>query len=267
MQMHTERLMQTLENARVGLLWPDAVATLALRAFKGTDLAALMNEAVVSVARALTASNCEIFELLPGGDWLVLRAGVGWNMGEVGSVAIGVGTDSHAGYTLLSAEPVIFEDLATETRFRGPKLLRDHGIASGMSVTIPGREQPYGTLGVHTKHPRTFSRDDLHFAQAVANILAMAVEQERIERERASLLARERRARAEVDRLRALRRLINESLDLREVGQRIANSVLELLVVEEATVLSLDAATGDLQVLAVAGNVHGGELTFPHGTG
>src|SRR5262249_26290386 len=157
-----------LENAPVGLLWPDAVATLALHALKGTDLPDLLDEAVVSVARALTASNCEIFELSPGGGGLVLRAGVGWNVGEVGSVKIAVGTDSHAGSTLLSGEPVIFEDLATETRFRGPKLLREHGIASGMSVTIPGHEQPYGTLGVHTKHRRMFSRDDLHFAQAVA---------------------------------------------------------------------------------------------------
>src|SRR5262249_7441101 len=60
------------------------------------------------------------------------------------------------------------------------------------------------------------------------------------------------------------------SLDLREVGQRIANSVLELLVVEEATVLSLDAAAGDLRVLALAGNALGaahGELAFAHGTG
>jgi GAF domain-containing protein len=160
---------------------------------------------------------------------------------------------------------VIVEDLATETRFRGPELLREHGIVSCMSVSIPGRERPYGVLGVHTKQRRTFSRDDIHFAQAVANVLAIAVQREAAERERASLLAR-----AEAESLGALRRLINASLDLREVGQRIADRVLELLTVEGATVSSLDADSGDLRVLAIAGNslsAAPGEVAFRRGTG
>jgi len=268
--MPTERPMHVSEDPWIGLLQPEAVATLALRALKGADLPGLMDEAVVSVARALAAPNCEILELLPGGDAFLLRAGVGWQEGQVGRATVGAKTESHAGYTLLSAEPVIVEDLVTETRFSGPELLREHGIVSGMSVSIPGRERPYGVLGVHTKQRRTFSRDDIHFAQSVANVLAMAVEREVADRERASMLARERAARAEAESLGELRRLINESLDLREVGQRIADIVMELLSVEGATVLSLDGDSGDLRVLAIAGNslrAAPGEVAFRRGTG
>src|SRR5262245_19177501 len=123
--MPADRLMQASEDLRNGLQWQEAVAALALRALKGADLPGLMDDAVVSLARARTASHCEILELLPGGDRLVLRAGAGWTAGQVGSATVAVGTDSHAGYTLLSAEPVIVGDLTAETRFRRPELLRE----------------------------------------------------------------------------------------------------------------------------------------------
>jgi GAF domain-containing protein len=115
-----------------------------------------------------------------------------------------------------------------------------------------------------------FSRDDVHFVQAVANVLAMAVERDRAERDRAGLLAAEQRARAEAERLAEVGRLITESLDLGEVAQRIADSVLELLGVDGATVLRLDAQSGDLRVLSVAGaGIPGkpGDLAFRRGTG
>jgi len=270
--MPTEHVLPASQDLRIGLLRPEAVAALALRALKTADLSGLMDEAAVCVARALAAPNCEILELSPGGDAFLLRAGVGCEAGQVGRATVGAGANSQAGYTLLAAEPVIVEDLATETRFNGRESLREHGIVSGMTVSIPGRERPYGVLGVHTKQRCTFSRDDIHFAQAVANVLAMAVEREVAERERASLLTRERAARAEAESLGELQRLINASLNLREVGQRIADRMLELLSVEGATVLSLDADSGDLRVLAIAGNslrvpLGPGEVAFRRGTG
>src|SRR4030095_12721388 len=129
--------------------------------------------------------------------------------------------------------------LAAETRFTPAELLREHGIVSGMTVIIQGHKQPYGVLGVHATECRMFSRDDVHFVQAVANVLAMAVERDRAEGDRAGLLAAEQRARAEAERLAEVGRLITESLDLGEGAQRIADSVLEFLGVDGATVLRL----------------------------
>jgi GAF domain-containing protein len=258
------------EALRIRLLQQEAVARLGQRALKGTDLDGLMDETVASVARTLHVSNCKILELLPDSHALLLRAGVGWTPGHVGRTHVGTGTESQAGYTLLVAEPVLVDDLATDTRFSGPLLLREHGIVSGMSVIIQGRERPYGVLGVHTTKRRTFSQDDIHFAQAVANVLAMAVERDVGDRERAGLLVRERAARAEAESLAEVGRLMNESLDLPEVAQRIADSVLELLAAEGAIVLLPDADSGDLRVLAVAGTglrTEPGEIAFRHGTG
>ena len=38
-------------------------------------------------------------------------------------------------------------DLRKETRFRGATLLEDHGVVSGVSVLIRGRDRPFGVLG------------------------------------------------------------------------------------------------------------------------
>jgi PAS domain S-box-containing protein len=103
---------------------------------------------------------------------------------------VGGGPDSQAGYTLLSNAPVIVEDLRTESRFSGPRLLHDHGVVSGMSVMLGDQRRIFGILGAHTARRRTFTQDDVHFLQAVANLLATAIERLRAEQQLRSSEAR-----------------------------------------------------------------------------
>jgi PAS domain S-box-containing protein len=157
------------------------VAELGQRALAGEDLTALMDQAVAEVAQTLDAAYCKVIELLPEGKAFVLRSGVGWHDGLVGTGIVGAELDSQAGYTLVSSEPVIVEDLGTETRFHGPPLLHAHGVVSGISVIIAGQPHPFCVLGVHTTAQRTFTQDDVHFLQAVANVLAEAIERKQAE--------------------------------------------------------------------------------------
>jgi signal transduction histidine kinase/DNA-binding NarL/FixJ family response regulator len=157
------------------------VAELGRQALAETDLQALMNQAVALVADTLGVEYCEVLELLPDGEKLLLRAGVGWKVGLVGRATVGTGLNSQAGYTLLSDGPVIVEDLRAEERFSGPPLLHEHGVVSGMSAIIRGRERPFGVLGAHTEEHRSFTQDDVSFLRAVANVLAAAVERARAE--------------------------------------------------------------------------------------
>ena len=145
------------------------------------DLLVLMDEACVVVAETLGVEYCKVLELLPDGNSLLLRAGFGWKEGVVGQEKVSAATQSQAGYTLLSGKPVIVEDLSTETRFIGPSLLREHGIVSGMSVIIAGRDRPFGVLGAHTVKRRAFNKDDIHFLESVANVLSEAIERKRAE--------------------------------------------------------------------------------------
>jgi PAS domain S-box-containing protein len=165
-----EKALKVYSNQRA------VIAELGQTALAGMDLYVLMNKAVALVAQALGVEYCKVLELLPDGKALLLKAGVGWKDGLIGKATVRSGKESQAGFTLLSEEPVIVEDLRTETRFSSPHLLYDHGVVSGISVIIPGRERTYGVLGAHTTKQRAFTPDDIHFLQAVANVLAEAIE-------------------------------------------------------------------------------------------
>lgn len=169
------------EELRARVRQQAVVAELGQRALGGADLSLLMDEAVARTAETLAVEYCKVLELLPGGEALLLRSGVGWQEGLVGQATVGSGSDSQAGYTLLSDEPVIVEDLRTETRFNGPPLLFAHGVVSGMSVIIQGEGRPWGVLGAHTRKRRIFTRDDVNFLRAVANVLAAAIERKQVE--------------------------------------------------------------------------------------
>jgi PAS domain S-box-containing protein len=174
---------QLEESLHVRVLQQAAVAKVGQRALSGIELSPLMEEVTALTAQTLGVEFCKILELLPGDEALRLRAGVGWKEGLVGRAMVNAGIHSQAGYTLLSNAPVIVENLQTETRFSGPPLLHDHGIMSGMSVVIPGNDRPFGVLGAHTIKQRTFSSDDVHFVEAVANVLSEAIERKKAEEE------------------------------------------------------------------------------------
>lgn len=157
------------------------VADLGRRALAATELDVLIHDTVTAIAQTLDVPYVKVMELLPDGDALWLRAGVGWQDGLVGSATVDARDNSQAGYTLRSNEPVVVDDLRTETRFSGPQVLHEHKVISGMSVVIAGTSGPFGVMGVHTIKPRTFTKNDVHFFQAVANVLAEAIERHRAE--------------------------------------------------------------------------------------
>jgi signal transduction histidine kinase/DNA-binding response OmpR family regulator len=158
-----------------------AVAVLGQRALRNNDVAMLLDHAVTLVAETLEVDYCEFLELLPGHNGLLLCAGSGWKKGNVGITVVDVGIGSQAGYTLLHKEPVIVDDLHKEGRFPATSLLREHNVVSGMSVVVHGRDRALGVLGAHAAKRRIFTKDDVHFLQAVANLIAAAIERKLLE--------------------------------------------------------------------------------------
>jgi PAS domain S-box-containing protein len=106
---------------------------------------------------------------------------VGWKQELIGTLAVSADTKYQTGYTLLSSEPVIVEDMDVETRFSGSPLWEDRRVVSGVSVIIDGRDWPFGVLAGHAAKRRVFTHDDLNFLQAIANVLAQAIERTRAE--------------------------------------------------------------------------------------
>jgi two-component system nitrate/nitrite response regulator NarL len=157
------------------------VADFGLRALASHDEQALMDDAVALVSDTLGTELSAIVELLPGGNSLLLRAGVGWHNGSVGTSPAKLGRHSLVGYTLLAREPIVSADFEADERFPVSPFLTAHGARSGITVVIEGRDAPVGALGAFSDQPRVYNPDDVNFLQAIANVLATAVERTQAE--------------------------------------------------------------------------------------
>ncbi|MCW3069920.1 MAG: hypothetical protein JWL67_2545 [Solirubrobacterales bacterium] len=155
----------------------DSVARLGQVALREGDLDTLLDEVVAAVAGTLDVELCGVLKLREEEQMLDVVSIVGF-VGDQAPLPAGTGTQ--AGYALRTHEPVVAEDLHTETRFDATSLLAQ-GMVSGMNAPIEGHERPYGVLTAHTVHRRSFSADDVNFLVAVANVLSAAVERHRKE--------------------------------------------------------------------------------------
>ena len=158
----------------------EAVAQLGQRALAGANLLSLLQQAAVLVRRVLNVDYCSILQLTEDGTELIATAQSGWPDEDFGN-RVPAGRGSQSGYTLMIREPVIVENMAVESRFEASESFRQFGVVSSVSVVIEAPEQPLGVLGAFTTTPRAFVQDDVHFLQAVANVLTTSIERQRAE--------------------------------------------------------------------------------------
>jgi two-component sensor histidine kinase len=209
----------------------EALAQLGERALAEPDLERLLNDAVSTVALTLAVDFVKILELLPGGGELVLRAGFGWRTDLVGKILTTTGPNTFAQFTLNSPAPVTVDYFATETRFEVAPYLKDHNCASGVTVTIAGRDgRAYGILGVCTTKKRQFSAQETAFLAAASNLLAGAIQRRQLE-QRHELMIRDMRHRSG--------NLFSQLLALFSQTARTSKSIADLTSKYQARVLAM----------------------------
>ena len=84
--------------------------------------------------------------------------------------------DMHAGLTVLGGKPVVVNDYDTATHLVTSKVALAAGIRSGVCVPVASATRIYGVLSAYSRVPRKFGASDVDFIQALANILADAME-------------------------------------------------------------------------------------------
>ena len=228
------------QELRIQALQHEAVAGLGQRALAGADLSDLFNEAVRSTGRILQVEYCEVLELIPQENMLTMRATLPGIENLIGQVVIEAGQGSQAGYTLQHREPVLMPDIHTEIRFTPNYLMREHGIVSGMSVVIEGREHPFGVLNASAKHSRRFTENDINFLKSIANVLASAIERKQAEdalhrsEQAAQKSALEESVMAEIGRI------IGSTLKIEEVYDQFAAEVKKVLPFDRISINLID---------------------------
>ena len=139
---------------------------------------AILEESALFIAKGLGMEFSRILELTPDGTFTT-RAGYGWIDKAIDSDIIE--KKSQADYTLILKRPIILEDIETETRFEYSEFLRQHGIASGVTVLIGNVNAPFGVMEVYSREKRKFTEDDIHFLDSAAFLLSEIIERLRAE--------------------------------------------------------------------------------------
>jgi two-component sensor histidine kinase len=168
----------------------EILAELGVRALQGASFDELLNQTVRLTAEGMEAEFCKVLEYIREDNRFLVRAGVGWDEGIVGTATVGADLESPSGFALQTGRPVVSNHLENEQRFRTPELLVQHGIRRAMNVILQGDGAPYGVLEVDSRSEGEFSAHDISFLQGAANILGMAIERQRYERQLKATLGR-----------------------------------------------------------------------------
>lgn len=159
--------------------------------FSGRHLDAVLRSAAELIGDAASADACFVHLLDSSGERLILRAATGAYKPLVGKIELKAG-EGVAGWVAENREPVIIEhDKAADPRYKYIPELGGDLFTSMISLPlISARGASIGAVNMHTKHRRTFSREEVAFLKHVASLAAAAIEHAALFRE----LARKERA-------------------------------------------------------------------------
>ncbi|OHV51381.1 histidine kinase [Pseudofrankia sp. BMG5.36] len=146
------------------------------------------------------------------------RHGGSWNAGLV-SAAPG----SFVWTVLSSRQPLVIDDLSGHSDIATERWLQGDGAVASVGAPIGVGSRAFGVLAAHSGTRRWFTKDEAHFVQSVANIIAAAVELAQMQEDRARLAVFEDRDRiaCELHDL-VIQRLFSVGLRLQSLTRLVA---------------------------------------------
>ena len=175
--MHFFTQLQDLRDRYRADRFSQAVAELSRVALELPDVPALMRRVVEIVQEAAGADVCCVVMSHETDGTLRVVARNGALTGEEPTLPRGAG--SQAGYTVMVDEAVVSNDLEDEHRFITHPLLREFGLRRGLSAPVRSTRGDSGAavLVLHrTAVWPEFTAEDVRFVEAVANVLASALD-------------------------------------------------------------------------------------------
>ncbi len=177
----TAELAKANVELRNGALRQAAVSRLGQQALAGQSLGDLMSDAAKIVHEMLPCDCTSVLHYDEHALLFKVLAQIGWaDTGEARAPVFG-GNQSMSGYTIQTGEPVVSNDLTTETRFQLGAEAKAAGAKSAITACIKTGEHPLGVLASFSLRRRTYSNDDVSFVQSIANVLTAAIDRNHAE--------------------------------------------------------------------------------------
>ena len=163
-----------------------AIVTLGRRAIAPPDISLLMQDAAGLLAETLDAQFSGVAQPSQDDQSLVMQLfATGRFAKSEQAVTQNLSPEKHlsmVGFALSVAHPIAIDDLAAESRF-SDALLKRSGIRSGIVCPLLVADQSFGAMGVFSTEPRSFTKEDVQFAETIAHLITTAAARQRAERQ------------------------------------------------------------------------------------
>jgi len=210
------------------------------------DLDRVLELVVQEVQRVMAVPFAGIMILDEARQELTYSKAAGLSPEHLTHVRLKVG-EGIVGRAVAEGRPVQSPRVQDDPRYVSPGIAERQGFRALLTAPLMAGGRPLGALAIFRREEGEFSPREVQVLGQFADQAALALQNARLYKESE---ARRRTAEA----LTRVGRLLAQSLDPEEVAQRIAETVRGLLGAKASTLSRLDPESGNLVVLAVAGD-------------
>jgi len=215
----------------------DTLSKVSATITSGRLLEEMLHVLVTMTAEMMGSTICSIMLLDQERDELRIAATQSLSEGYRSKPNLKVG-QSISGRALKERRPIAVLDVTQDSGYMYPDMARQEGLCSLLSVPMLVNDKPIGVLNSYTGQAHVFMADEIHLLQAVANQVAIAIENTALmEQSRAAQDALDmrkvvERAKGQLMRSRhltegdAFRLMQRQSMDTRRSMREIAEAVL-----------------------------------------
>ncbi len=164
--------MEDVEKIYYQSLYEVAAAVNSARAAES-----ILRSIVERVTKAMGAKGCSLMLLTPDRKLLLHTAAYGLSDWYVRKGPVSADKSISEA---LEGKAVGVWNATTDERIQYRGQAKKEGIASILSVPMMLREEVIGVIRIYTAEPRSFTKEDMYFVGAVANLGAIALENARL---------------------------------------------------------------------------------------
>ena len=147
-------------------------ANLQKSSLKYKDISQFLVDVVLAVNQLFKVRYCTLMEYERDANIFHLRGKVGLSQQITIPNTYNANNDYLMGYTMLSSDVVISEDIDHESRFHLPEFFTNIDIKSCISVTVSGAEHVYGVLTFYCDNVRSFTNVQINFIQSISSLIS-----------------------------------------------------------------------------------------------